>query len=250
MTSRCRAAGPRQALGEALRCGREARPTSPIPRLPTPRFTLLPIRMAGSLLIVLRGGWSRLTPFQYCELLRGLLITVVSYMVLMIDMSQAYHTVRNQAMIKLYAAPHAQEGRPPWLGPSSAPAPAPAPRHRRHRRPHRASLAGLDGSPERLDAPKGWATGRPGHCLESSRQSKAADTTASDPQLPTHTHAHTRARTHTHTHTHIYMDMHAPADTHTHTSSYGHACTSQVISIRTCMHLSGDLHMDMHAPVR
>ena len=71
--------------------------------------------MAGSLLIVLRGGWSRLTPFQYCELLRGLLITVVSYMVLMIDMSQAYHTVRNQAMIKLYAAPHAQEGRPPWL---------------------------------------------------------------------------------------------------------------------------------------
>jgi len=70
------------------------------------QFTLLPIRVAFSVCALARsalgGAAARLTPFQYCELLRGVLIVVVSGMVLTVDMSQAYHTVRNQAMIKLY----------------------------------------------------------------------------------------------------------------------------------------------------
>jgi hypothetical protein len=70
------------------------------------QFTLLPIRTAFSVGALARaalgGAPARLTPFQYCELLRGVLIVVVSALVLTVDMSQAYHTVRNQAMIKLY----------------------------------------------------------------------------------------------------------------------------------------------------
>ena len=66
------------------------------------QFTLLPIRTAFSVGALARaalgGAPARLTPFQYCELLRGVLIVVVSALVLTVDMSQAYHTVRNQAI--------------------------------------------------------------------------------------------------------------------------------------------------------
>jgi len=63
-------------------------------------FTFLPLR-------VLYGAWSlarrrRLSATQSCDVMRGLMIVVVSYLLLGIDMSQAYHSVRNQAMLKLY----------------------------------------------------------------------------------------------------------------------------------------------------
>ena len=66
------------------------------------QFTLLPIRTAFSVGALARaalgGAPAHLTPFQYCELLRGVLIVAVSALVLTVDMSQAYHTVRNQAI--------------------------------------------------------------------------------------------------------------------------------------------------------
>ena len=64
------------------------------------QFPFLPMRVTQSLYTLLRGR--RLMPIQSCELLRGFLIVFVSCLVLSIDMSQAYHTVRNQATIKLY----------------------------------------------------------------------------------------------------------------------------------------------------
>ena len=64
------------------------------------QFTFLPMRVVYSATKLLRG--KRLTPMQSCELLRGFLIAFVSYLVLRIDMSLAYHSVRNQATIKLY----------------------------------------------------------------------------------------------------------------------------------------------------
>ena len=63
-------------------------------------FTFLPLRVLGALWSLARRR--RLSAAQSCDMLRLLIIAAVSYMLLRIDMSQAYHSVRNQALLKLY----------------------------------------------------------------------------------------------------------------------------------------------------
>ena len=63
-------------------------------------ITFLPIRVLFALVTLARGR--NLTRGQQCNLLRALLVATVSFVLLKLDMSQTYHMVRNQAMLKLY----------------------------------------------------------------------------------------------------------------------------------------------------
>lgn len=64
------------------------------------QFTFMPLRMMSALLKIVRG--QRPTAAQSRDLLRGLLIALVSFLLLRINMSHAYHSVRNQSTMKLY----------------------------------------------------------------------------------------------------------------------------------------------------
>ena len=64
------------------------------------QFTFLPLRVLSALLMLVRG--QRPTAAQSRDLIRGLLIILVSALLLQIDMSHAYHSVRNQSTMKLY----------------------------------------------------------------------------------------------------------------------------------------------------
>ena len=63
-------------------------------------YTFLPLRIVAALAGVARGG--KLTPDQRCDVLCGLLIVAESALLLRFDVSQWYHYVRIQTMIKLY----------------------------------------------------------------------------------------------------------------------------------------------------
>ena len=63
-------------------------------------LTFLPLRVLGAVVTLVRGR--QLTATQSCDMLRALLIGVVSALLLKIDMSHTYHSVRNQATLKLY----------------------------------------------------------------------------------------------------------------------------------------------------
>ena len=63
-------------------------------------ITFMPLRVIGALINSARGR--TLTPSQQCSVLRAVLIVSVSLVLLRVDMSQTYHMVRNQAMLKLY----------------------------------------------------------------------------------------------------------------------------------------------------
>ena len=62
--------------------------------------TFLPLRVLGALLRALRGH--RLTRNQSRHVVRFVLVLSVSSVLLKVDMSHAYHSVRNQATLKLY----------------------------------------------------------------------------------------------------------------------------------------------------
>ena len=62
--------------------------------------TFLPLRVLKALARVARGR--RLSVAQACDVLRALLIISVSLVLAQIDMSHTYHSVRNQATLKLY----------------------------------------------------------------------------------------------------------------------------------------------------
>ena len=62
--------------------------------------TFTPLRVISGLISFMRGKW--LTRAQSCDLLRSALIFTVSTLLLKVDMSHTYHSVRNQAMLKLY----------------------------------------------------------------------------------------------------------------------------------------------------
>ena len=62
--------------------------------------TFLPLRVLGAAATVLCGR--RLSTVQACDALRAILIITVSLILREIDMSHTYHSVRNQAMLKLY----------------------------------------------------------------------------------------------------------------------------------------------------
>ena len=63
-------------------------------------LTFFPLRVASAALSLLRFRGISATQSQ--DLLRGVLILLASYFLNHIDMSQAYHNVRNQSVIKLY----------------------------------------------------------------------------------------------------------------------------------------------------
>lgn len=63
-------------------------------------FTILPLRVVTAILSLF--SWRPLSSMQRCDLSRALLITFVSLVMLHVDMSQAYHFIRGQAVIKLY----------------------------------------------------------------------------------------------------------------------------------------------------
>lgn len=63
-------------------------------------ITFMPIRVLVALVSLARGR--TLTHAQRCGLLRAVLVVSVSLLLLNVDMSQTYHMVRNQAMLKLY----------------------------------------------------------------------------------------------------------------------------------------------------
>lgn len=62
--------------------------------------TFMPLRVLGAVLCLLRG--KRLSFSQTSDVLRTMLIVAVSVLLLEVDMSHTYHSVRNQAMLKLY----------------------------------------------------------------------------------------------------------------------------------------------------
>jgi len=62
--------------------------------------TILPVRVGGAIVSLLCRR--ALSPVQSCDLSRAVLITLVSLIMLNVDMSQAYHSIRGQAVIKLY----------------------------------------------------------------------------------------------------------------------------------------------------
>lgn len=71
-------------------------------------FTILPIRILialwhSVLLFFTLGKWPRpLKPAERCDLLKGALILICSYLLLYIDASRLYHSVRGQSVVKLY----------------------------------------------------------------------------------------------------------------------------------------------------
>lgn len=62
--------------------------------------TFTPIRVLATIAGLLRG--KSMSKHQAQDLVRGTLVVVVSSLLIKVDMSQAYHSVRNQAMLKLY----------------------------------------------------------------------------------------------------------------------------------------------------
>ena len=62
--------------------------------------TLLPLRFVMAVFSVTR--WRPLSPLQRQDLTKGVLILLVVYLLHKLDMSQAYHNVRNQSVMKLY----------------------------------------------------------------------------------------------------------------------------------------------------
>ena len=62
--------------------------------------TFLPFRVLGALFTAACGR--PLTNSQQCNVMHALLVVLVSFLLLKVDMSQTYHMVRNQAMLKLY----------------------------------------------------------------------------------------------------------------------------------------------------
>ncbi|VDP08110.1 unnamed protein product [Soboliphyme baturini] len=70
-------------------------------------FTFLPLRFFMALMhliwaVVCRKSTSSLSPSETCDLVRVLILTVVSLLMSFIDVSVVYHLVRGQAVIKLY----------------------------------------------------------------------------------------------------------------------------------------------------
>ncbi|KAI8593906.1 eukaryotic membrane protein family-domain-containing protein [Geranomyces variabilis] len=68
-------------------------------------FTILPLRLIIAVWTTLKSMFSsktRLTSSQKCDLMKGSLIVICCYMLQRYDASRIYHSVRGQALIKLY----------------------------------------------------------------------------------------------------------------------------------------------------
>ncbi|KAJ3015451.1 hypothetical protein HKX48_004587 [Thoreauomyces humboldtii] len=68
-------------------------------------FTILPLRLMIAVCTLLKGLFTsrtHLNSSQKCDLMRGALIVITCYMLQRYDASRIYHSVRGQALIKLY----------------------------------------------------------------------------------------------------------------------------------------------------
>lgn len=72
-------------------------------------FTILPLRILISLWSLFKfivpsfnSEEKRLKPAQVCDLLKGILLLLCSFMLMKMDASQLYHSVRGQSVVKLY----------------------------------------------------------------------------------------------------------------------------------------------------